>query len=124
MGLLDYLFGEDDDHGPRSAEEPDIDRMSLADLWKVLAERTGVSEELARRVVANLFDPETGIISRAVNRGVAVQVTGFGTFHRREKSAGTVFNPRTGEKRRIGPRHYPAIRFSETLRKAIRDPES
>ena len=123
MGLIEYLFGGDDEHGPRSEEEASIDRISLEDLHKVVAERTGLSRNNVRRVIHALCDPADGVISRAVNRGVDVQFTGFATFYRREKSAGTVRNPRTGERSHVGPRHYPAIRFSKSLQKAIRDPD-
>ena len=123
MGFLDDLFGKRI-HGPKADNIPDTGRAGSRELERFLRTRVGLSERDARRVRHALFDPSKGFFAEAINRGMRITIMGFGSFYRRERTAGQVRNPRTGEVREIGARHYPAIRWSKTIKESIRDPEA
>ena len=124
MGFLTDLFGEKKIHGPKAEDIPDTGRAGSTELERFLRTRVGLSGQDARRVRHALFDPEQGFFAEAMNRGMRITLQGFGSFYRRERTAGEVRNPGTGEVSEVGARHYPAIRWSDKLKAAIRDPEA
>src|SRR5690606_19372827 len=58
--------------------------MNKAELADALAERTNIPRKDSRAAVEALFDPESGLIAQALQRGEKVSLTGFGTFEVRE----------------------------------------
>lgn len=74
----------------------------------------------AQRAVNALFDAENGIIAGALRKGDRVQITGFGTFEKRQRKARTGRNPRTGQEIKIAATTSPSFRPGKALRDSIK----
>lgn len=94
--------------------------MNRTELVHALARRSGLSREEAHRAVQGLFDPGDGVIVRALRRGRAVRITGFGTFEPRRRPPRVGRNPRTGDPIRIGASASVGFRAGRPLREGIR----
>ena len=59
--------------------------MNKTELTDKLADKTGMTKADSKRAIDALFStaPREGIIATAVSKGDRVQITGFGTFERR-----------------------------------------
>jgi DNA-binding protein HU-beta len=92
--------------------------MNKTELTNRLAEKTGLSRAAARRAVDALFStaPREGIIATAVATGDKVQITGFGTFERRDRRKREGRNPRTGATITIPAARYPAFVAGKSLK--------
>jgi len=55
----------------------------------------------------------------ALKRGEKVQVTGFGTFETRKRTARTGRNPRTGEEIKIGPSTTASFKVGKRLKDSL-----
>jgi DNA-binding protein HU-beta len=92
--------------------------MNRSDLVDVIANETEMSKTAANRVLEVLIET----IQKAVKKGDAVQLVGFGTFKSTKRAARTGKNPRTGEALKIHaatiPKFVPGAKF-----KAIVDPK-
>ena len=104
--------------GPRSAEQKATGRLRPSDI-RELWQDIGLSERDARRVYHVVFG-ERGLVDRAVDAGWDVELTGLGTFTRREMSAGQIHHPATGEILDVPARDYPAFRVSQKWRDRVR----
>ncbi len=93
--------------------------MNKAELADALAERTGIQRKDSRAAVEALFDPESGLIAQALQRGEKVSLTGFGTFEVRERKARTARNPRTGEMIEVPATRAAAFRAGKGLKDGI-----
>jgi len=71
--------------------------MNRNELIEAVSERTGLAKSDAARAVEALL----GTISETLQRGDAVNLSGFGSFVVRSRAARSGRNPRTGEKPRI-----------------------
>ena len=97
--------------------------MNKSDLVEALSDKTGLSKADALRAIEGLFAPEDGLITTALRSGEKVQISGFGTFETRERSARTGRNPRTGTEIRIGPTVSATFRPGKALKDAVRPAE-
>lgn len=86
-----------------------------ADLVKELAETTGIGQKDTKEVVDGLLEH----VTHHFKAGNKVQLTGFGTFEVRERSARTGVNPGTGEKIDIPASTYPAFKAGKSLKDEI-----
>lgn len=86
--------------------------ISKADLIKELAEKTGVGQKNTKAVVDGLLAG----VSTHLQAGDKVQLTGFGTFEVRERSARTGVKPGTTEKIEIAASKYPAFKAGKSLK--------
>lgn len=93
--------------------------MNKTDLIDSLSYRAGISKAEARRCLGALFDAPDGIIARALQRHDKVQITGFGTFEIRRRSARSGRNPRTGKPIRIGASTTATFRAGKGLRESL-----
>lgn len=92
--------------------------MNKAELTSALAMRTKMSKADAGRTVDALFD-DKGIIAGELKRGAKVQITGFGNFEARKRSARVGRNPKTGATIQIKASIAPAFRAGKQLKQAV-----
>ena len=86
--------------------------VSKADLTKTVASESGVGAKDTKTVIdAFLEQTATHLAS-----GDTVQLTGFGTFEVRERSARTGVKPGTSEKIQIPASKYPAFKAGKGLK--------
>ncbi len=86
-----------------------------ADLVKELAEQTNMGQKDVKTLVDGLLSS----ISSHLKSGDKVQLTGFGTFEVRERSARTGVKPGTTEKIEIPASKFPAFKAGKSLKDEI-----
>ena len=89
--------------------------MNKRDLADWVAYETGVSRASAAAGVDSIFKA----IAAALKDGARVQITGFGTFDVRERSARMGRNPRTGEAVSIAASRVPTFRAAKLLKETV-----
>lgn len=90
--------------------------ISKADLVKTVAADAGVSAKDAKTIIdALLTTTETHL-----SQGDTVQITGFGSFEVRERSARTGVKPGTSEKIEIPAAKYPAFKPGKGLKDSVK----
>ena len=89
--------------------------ISKADLVKELAEKTGMGQKDTKALMDGLFET----VSSHLKQGDKVQVTGFGTFEVRDRSARTGVKPGTTEKINIPASKYPAFKAGKSLKHEV-----
>jgi len=89
-------------------------------LTEALARRSGLTMDQARAAVDGMFDPENGVISKALQRHQSIRIKGFGTFEPRKRAARKGRNPRTGEPIRIAAAMSVGFRPGKILRESLR----
>jgi DNA-binding protein HU-beta len=94
--------------------------MNKSELVDALASATGMTKADAGRAVDALFDTDKGVIAKALRRGNRVQITGFGTFERKNRKARTGRNPRTGQTIQIAATKTPSFRAGKGLKDAVK----
>lgn len=80
--------------------------MNKGDLIDSLARASGES----KRTVSNIVDGLVDTVQKTVKKGEKVTLPGFGTFERRNRSARTARNPRTGEEIQVKASKVPAFK--------------
>jgi DNA-binding protein HU-beta len=80
--------------------------LNKKELIDSVAGATGES----RRTVNDVIDATIDQIQAQVKRGERVALPGFGTFERRNRSARTARNPRTGEEIQVPATKVPAFK--------------
>ena len=89
--------------------------MNKRDLADMVAYETGVSRARAAVGVDAVFSA----ITAALADGARVQISGFGTFDVRDRSARVGRNPRTGEAVSIPAAKAPGFRAARALKEAL-----
>jgi DNA-binding protein HU-beta len=89
--------------------------ISRADLIKELAEQNNMGQ----KNVKTLFDGLLESVKTHLKSGDKVQLTGFGTFEVRERSARTGVRPGTTEKIEIPASKVPAFKAGKSLKDEI-----
>lgn len=89
--------------------------MNKRELIEEVAKQTGQS----RRVVRDVIETTLESIERSVKKGERVSLPGFGTFERRQRSARTARNPRTGEEINVSAKKVPAFRPGSTFKETV-----
>lgn len=90
--------------------------MQKTDFVKSVAERAGVSQKEAKRVVDAALD----IITDTLKQGEKVTLTGFGTFEVRQRQEREGVNPQTRQKIKIAATKTPGFSASSTLKEAVK----
>ena len=90
--------------------------VSKADLVSDVAEKTGVSQASAKRVI----DETIEVITKSLKKGRSVTIVGFGTFTIAVRKARTGRNPKTGETIKIKGGKTPKFRAGKGLKDAVR----
>lgn len=93
--------------------------MNKTELIEALADATDSTKADAQRTVDALFDTDSGIVTKTLQRKNKVQITGFGTFETRKRSARMGRNPQTGEKIRIPATVTVNFRAGKGLKDAV-----
>lgn len=89
--------------------------MNKGELIDTIAGSTGES----KRVVGDVLDATINTIEGAVKKGERVSLPGFGTFERRQRSARTARNPRTGEEIQVPATKVPAFKPGATFKSNV-----
>ena len=92
------------------------DTVNKGQLVDTLTESTGLGKKDVKAIVDGVFDH----ITEHLTRGDKVQVTGFGSFEVRERSARQGVNPSTGDKIDIAASKSPAFKAGKSLRDSVK----
>lgn len=90
-------------------------RMNKSDLVDHAASSTGMT----KNDVMKVLDGVLGAISDAVRNGDQVNLSGFGTFERRDRAARTGRNPQTGESLEVAASKAPAFKPAKAFKDAV-----
>ncbi|RPI21590.1 MAG: HU family DNA-binding protein [Actinobacteria bacterium] len=90
--------------------------MNKGELIDAVARNTGESKALAGKMVDETLD----VIVGAVVAGGKVQLTGFGTFESRARSARIARNPQTGAEVRVRATRVPAFKAGKAFKDAVK----
>jgi len=95
--------------------------MNKTDLINAVAKKSGLSKKDATSAVNAIFStvPREGIIATEVAKGKRVQLTGFGTFERRNRKKRKARNPQTGAEIMIPATKYPAFSAGKSLKERV-----
>lgn len=93
--------------------------MTKADIAREISDHTGLTRTEAL-AAAEAF---VASVTRAMHRGVSVEIRGFGTFKSVVRAPRTGRNPRTGEEAPIPSRRVVAFRPGQSLRTLGPKPE-
>ncbi len=86
---------------------------------KELIERIAEEADVPRSEAQKHFEAFEEVVTEALKRGEEVQITGFGKFSVRERSAREGRNPQTGEKMHIAASKVPSFSAGNALKGAI-----
>jgi DNA-binding protein HU-beta len=89
--------------------------VSKADLVDRVADETQLRKKEVKTVIDTMIDH----VTRHLNSGDKVQITGFGTFEVRERKARTGVRPGTTERIEIPASKYPAFKPGKALKDKI-----
>ncbi len=89
--------------------------MNKTDLIDAVASDAEVTKAEAARAVDAVIDA----ITKALKKGEAVTLVGFGTFQVRKRAARTGRNPKTGETIKIKASKNPAFKAGKALKDAV-----
>ena len=89
--------------------------IGKADLVKELAEKTGLGQKDVKTVIEGMLES----VQSHLKGGNTVQLTGFGTFEVRERSARTGVKPGTTEKMEFPASKVPAFKAGKGLKDQI-----
>ena len=95
--------------------------MNKTELIDVLVKKTGMTKKDASTAVNAIFStvPREGIIATEVAKGERVQLTGFGTFERRNRKKRMARNPQTGAEIMVPATKYPAFSAGKSLKDRV-----
>ena len=89
--------------------------MKKNDLIAAVAEQSGLSKKDAEKAINATIDT----IIKAVAEGDKIQLTGFGTFEQRQRSARTGVDPRTGNSIEIPASKVPAFKAGKGFKDIV-----
>lgn len=89
--------------------------MNKSELVDAIADAADSSKADAQRHLDAVLDSITG----ALKKGDSVQLTGFGTFEVRDRSARTGRNPQTGQEIQIAATKAPAFKAGKGLKDVV-----
>lgn len=98
-----------------AGDQPNENRMNKSQLVAQVALSADISKATADRAVTAVF----GHIRRALRKGEAVTLVGFGSFSTKKRAARVGRNPRTGAAINIKAKKVPHFRPGADLRKAV-----
>jgi len=75
--------------------------------------------ELSKADAGGAVDAVIAVIKKALKKGDAVTLVGFGTFEVRKRAARTGRNPRTGDTLKIKASKVPAFKAGKALKDAV-----
>lgn len=90
--------------------------LTKKDLAEGLAEKEGLTKKAAAEIVNYVFEAA----AETLKQGGTVDISGFGKFSVKERSARTGINPQTKEAIEIKAAKVPAFKASKTLKDLIK----
>jgi DNA-binding protein HU-beta len=90
--------------------------VSKADLVDTVSDATGMKKKDVKEVVDTMLTQ----VSKHLDGGTKVQLTGFGTFEVRRRKARTGVKPGTTEKIKIPASKYPAFKPGKSLKEQVK----
>lgn len=94
----------------------DSPTVSKADLVDLVADNTSMKKKDVKTVIDSTIEE----ISKRLQDGAKVQLTGFGTFEVRERQARDGVKPGTTERIKIPASKYPAFKPGKALKESIK----
>ncbi len=91
--------------------------ITKADLGNALFDEVGLNKREAKEFVELFFEK----IRQSLEQGVAVKLSGFGSFTLRDKTSRPGRNPKTGEEVAISARRVVTFRSSQKLKQSVVD---
>ena len=86
--------------------------MNKSELIAAVAKKTELTKKDTEKVVGALIEAVTDTVAK----GQKVQLIGFGTFERRQRTARAGKNPRTGEAIKIPASYAPAFKAGKAFK--------
>lgn len=90
--------------------------MNKTELVEAIAKTAGLTKADADRAVRAAIE----VITKALKKGDAVQITGFGTFAVAKRAARKGRNPATGKEIKIPASKAPKFKTGALLKKAVK----
>ena len=91
--------------------------MTKFDLVELIASKTGFTKKDVALIVDALFDA----IRDALINHKYIELRGFGSFLVKERKPRTAWNPKTGEKIKVGMKYIPYFKPGTILKQAVMD---
>lgn len=92
--------------------------MNKTELIEALAAEVNLSKADAGRTIEALFG-DSGLLAREMKAGGRVQITGFGSFQAKKRSAREGRDPRTGATIQIKAATLPHFKAGQALKDAL-----
>jgi DNA-binding protein HU-beta len=89
--------------------------MNKSELIEIVAKEADITKAAAEKTLAAII----GAITKAVSKGDAVTLVGFGAFKASKRAARTGVNPKTGEKLKIAATTVPRFSAGATFKAAV-----
>ena len=90
--------------------------MKKIDFIKAVAAAAGLSQDAVSKMLASSIE----VITKELQNGGEVNITGFGAFKVSQRAARNGVNPRTKEAIKIPAMNSPVFRAGKTFKEAIR----
>lgn len=90
--------------------------MNKTEYIAAVAETAGMTKAQAIQAV----EASIAVITKALKKGDAVQITGFGTFEVTKRAARTGRNPATGKEIKIKASKAPKFKAGKVLKDAVK----
>ena len=74
---------------------------------------------IKKRDVESAIESLINIITEEVAKGEKVQITGFGSFERKERGERNIKNPRTGEPMTVAPSKSPSFSAGRVFKEKV-----
>jgi DNA-binding protein HU-beta len=84
-----------------------------------LIDGVAAAADLSKAEAGRAVDAVVGEITKALKKGDAVTLVGFGTFQVRERAERTGRNPKTGDTIKIAASKNPAFKAGKALKDAV-----
>lgn len=89
--------------------------MNKSELVAAVAEKSGLTKKDTEKAISSVID----VVVASVAKGERVQIVGFGTFERRQRSARKGRDPRTKKEISIPASKVPAFKAGNAFKEAV-----
>ena len=89
--------------------------MTKSELVSKLAERTNLTQQVARVIVDTIFDG----MKESLVRGERIEIRGFGSFKIKQYDGYQGRNPKTGEIIHVAPKKLPFFKVGKELKERV-----
>jgi DNA-binding protein HU-beta len=90
-------------------------KMNKTQLISAVAKESAIKKSDVETIIENLLD----VIANEVAKGEKVQITGFGSFERKERGARELKNPRTGELIQVPASKSPSFAAGSVFKEKV-----